>query len=62
MVNGSMKNTSEIKRLSDAVASMASTIAEIIDTKLKAAAEMSNAADAVAGRRSLVPTASEGWV
>ena len=57
-----MKNTPEIERLSDAVASIASTIAEIIDTKLKAAAEMSDTANVVAEPPSLAPTATEGWV
>ena len=58
---GSMNNESEIKRLSDAVASITSTITEIIDTRLKLATEMSKDVDGWAGR-SLVPRATEGWV
>jgi len=56
-----MNNESEIKRLSDAVASITSTITEIIDTRLKLATEMSKDVDGWAGR-SPVPSATEGWV
>jgi len=62
VVIGSMNNPSEIKRLSDEVTSIASTITEIITTRLKTANDMPNAADAVSWRRSLGSTAIEGWV
>jgi excisionase family DNA binding protein len=57
-----MNNETEIQRLSDAVAAIASTISEIINTKLKMAIEMPNTTDAVTGRQSLVQGATEGWV
>jgi excisionase family DNA binding protein len=62
VLNGNMNNASEIKRLSDAVASIASTIAEIIDTKLKASIENPNASEVASGRGAQLPAALEGWV
>jgi excisionase family DNA binding protein len=62
VLSETMNNKSEIKRLADAVACIASTITEIIDTRLKTAKELANAGDAAPWQRTHLPTAIEGWV
>jgi len=55
-----MNNTSDTKRLAEAVANIATTIAEIIEAKIRAAATGADATGLVHGRIDML-TPAEGW-
>ena len=55
-----MNNTSETKRLAEAVANLAATITEIIDLKVKSLALAARAGEALDHTGS-VPPPAEGW-
>jgi hypothetical protein len=57
---GCMKNMSDTKRISEAVANVATTIIEIIDLKLREQAEAAKAGEPVSGGINRL-TSVEGW-
>ena len=56
-----MRNTSDTQRLAEAVANIATTIAEIIESKIKEATAGTKAAGPVHGGINML-TPAEGWV
>jgi len=57
-----MNNVSETKRLADAVAGIAATIAEIINAKVKVASEAQSVTDVVPRQQTAPSVAIERWV